>query len=1516
MPVHPNLVLTRSLKTSLSTAVYLQRAIKNKNTAHLYESSRNILEQAEKKYLRSKERGHPDFDHLTEAENNVRKNSLQMLFENTASYGNKEVRRVKSSDKSVGPLNQRFNVGGAVLRDFGMTTFPFPDRELLYGFTEETYGYPSNSLCHKVVPIHSLPELDFIDSCRKHVQVLNAWCYIFNVSLNDTAKYTNQFLLRTRPYMERIYSENRYGEAGFREGTVKILRDLKDDISKHYRVRIGDTPTVTSAIEYKKPEFNTDFFKEQMREAREKGIVSSALDELDRILSGGSIIKTVLDKDTLEEKPAPCLTKEDVRHLWQRLFELSGQKGTQVHRQITSLFPSYWNIGRAIRFGDELGGEDAYLLGSEIPIDTILGKGRIDLVLLKRVITPDGLNVFWQPVFVLDIKTKQGYTWDLEYETKESASRRRHGLLLRKVPEFIISERSLTDDEWRSILEGNPDDTIVTQINAYADAIAKEFLEISQSEEPVKILKGTLFVDAGDDIRRIRSVIRSFVIEVFEFINGLDNEIPRTIFNITMDQRSPKVALLLHEQENPYSSEQESVPAPIVRVQDPFEMLIERDKDFILYLAGETKTSGGTSAAWISKYYHGLQFINEWKRRTNSSSILWIDLADEFVLSGLRKARLHLRPRSGNFRDRARSQSELVSTIFDSIEIVELLDEVQDFLFRERNIPIIQSKMTPDLIVVSGWDRLQSSVPSSYDEKFRELKARLVSQVLEKFDASILWFDNPIPDEQNSSVYSTRTLIPYYQDSPFFGRVNQIIWNLPVAPESEILSDDWTLPYTASAPLYDDIRVIITQRQNEIGTELVNIPPLVGWSQRFRSDFLESELDALLEESIPSPDIREKIKILSFDLVPWLLDLWPNLDDERITRQSLLELKKMYRVPRDQIEVQSELLTTKSQEKGLLGRVSFRPRGLKSGKSYVSVAKGTINSHRFYRSSYEIKTKKRPSYESPELVEPEQSERLLFSRIYTRLSVETQDELLVIEDPEDSTRLLVGHFSESSRKDQSGFLWSETSEDRLLTLFDEFDSLDVNDLLIRIKGNQHELWQWDSDRKKWSPRSVIEILSWRLGPIGTIIGILEMQLDSTIVITLQIPIPDSFNHSVKQSMERIVNQKRLPRKVKVSLEREDSQCIIRFLSLQDDEIHHLRVHSTPDLVNVLRWPLLGRRPRRTDDGDLLVWNPFSDIDYGEFETIRPYVETNAPRDVGRHLPQTIGGLIESKEEETLRLVLSHDDDSCPLVQDTGAFHSSCWIVKPEVDDIVMQLFENPMSGKEIFGQLATGKIDTGQVTYNIEISLVYEPDKREFYVYHEDDWIRRLLREDGMYLKKLVPGTSLRDDEMWIIDYSVQDNYVQWAGISTLSGIRWRDTVFQFRLNPTLNLENVKNEFLSSITKEISSDTILNLYDLNREIEMILSNRGYGEEGPQCFLSVARNGNEFTIALTEGSKVQTRIINRYSFMIEDTANREAVIESFYYQFNSGELSEYNIVNENEFMKEFETLLDEIGLEDV
>ncbi|TFG31818.1 hypothetical protein EU527_11555 [Candidatus Thorarchaeota archaeon] len=1518
IPVHPNIVLTRTLKTALATAVYLQKTMRNRTTAHLYEASLRVLTRANKRYRKAKQRGTTTLTPIIEAEKNIRKNGLQMLFERGAAYGNTETRRVKSSDKSVGFLNQRFNVGGKVLRDVAMTTFPFPDRQPLHGL-HEVYGYPATSLCHEVVPIHNIPELDFIDVCRQHIQILNTWCYIYDVPLNDTARYTNLFLLRARPYLERLYSENRYGKHGFRQGTVRILRELKDDIARYYTVRTGDAPTVTAGLEHEEPTFDPSFFRDQVREARERGIDTIALYELERILEGGSIISTVIDEGTGKEEPAPCLTEQDVRYFWRRLFELSGQRGTQVHQQITGLFPSHWSVERASRFGDELGGEDGYLVCSEIPIDTALGRGRIDLILFRRVVTEDGLNVFWLPVFVLDIKTRMGFMWDLGYQTKDSWSRREHGLPLRKIPEFIISESTLDEKEWTQIVGGTPSENTLTQVNAYADAVAKVYKTTTGAESSPTILRGTLLVDAGDDIRLIRSLVRSLIIGVFESTMESERRIPRTCYTVTLDQVTPSLAIILHEQENVEETRMVSVPAPFVPVQDPLEAQTDDTRGFILYLAAESATSGGASAAWIAKYHHGFQFIKERRERTGKSKTLWIDLADEFLEPSFRESRLGLFPRSRRLVDVIRAHDESVRNIFDSIELNGMFEEIQKFLFKEQNEVSILFDTVPDLIVVSGWDRILGSTPSPYDERLRELKVRLVNQLVKQSEASVLWFDVPLPSEQNSSVYLTRTLIPFYNNSPFYGQVSKILWNVPVAPESEVLPDDWILPYTATAPSYDDIRVVIMQEKRGFTAELVNVPPLAGWSSKFRGDFTEANLETLLKKSVPEADVRERMKVLAFDLIPWLPELLTKIDlgdgDERSVYKLLLEMKDRYHQTPGQIGIKSKVLVESGKEPSLLERIKFRPLDGKSGRSSVQMAANTINSQRLYRSQYSLKTKKRVSQYSPELIKSKPDERLVFGRIFTKVTPEEQDELLVIQDPKISTGLLVGHFSECCKRDQSGFLWSERDNDRLQSIIEEIDSLDFSEILIRIIDNKQELWQWDYDTEKWTPQSVIEIFSKKVGQIGSIVGIREDQLVTKETIVSQRMLPKSFIDDVKQAVFfQLVHLKEMKKDVKVSLERDDIGCRILLQNIIDDELIHLvGVQSVPDLITILRLPFSENSTLRADDGSLLTWNPFMDIEYGDFDLVRPYVETNAPREVGKQLPQIVEELFETEEEQVLYLVLGHDREKCPIVLNTDILHGNCWTVKSANSGISLPQFVTSMSGKEIYGQLATGKISIGKQVYDIQLILEYKSNEREFYVYHEDDWIRRLLHEKDMHLKKLVPGTYFRDDERWIIDFVIQDNTVEWIGVSSISGIYWKNKVFHFTMNPGLSLDEVKNEFFRSITREIPTDSILNLNEIDQQIMMILSNRGYSESGPPCQLLLTRNGREIMITLYEGEELMTRIIHKTTFVIEKNESREAILNGFYHQLEEGELSKYNIINIERFFEELESMLDKMNL---
>ncbi|MFW9843001.1 MAG: hypothetical protein ACFFEV_00315, partial [Candidatus Thorarchaeota archaeon] len=278
--------------------------------------------------------------------------------------------------------------------------------------------------------------------------------------------------------------------------------------------------------------------------------------------------------------------------------------------------------------------------------------------------------------------------------------------------------------------------------------------------------------------------------------------------------------------------------------------------------------------------------------------------------------------------------------------------------------------------------------------------------------------------------------------------------------------------------------------------------------------------------------------------------------------------------------------------------------------------------------------------------------------------------------------------------------------------------------------------------------------------------------------------------------------------------------------------------------------------------------------------------------------------------------LSHRSSVCPIVNQTGNYHTACWVIRVEEEKQIPNLFYKPMTGKEIFGLLSSGTIEQELITYSVKILLEYEKGSRESYVYHEDNWIRRLLRDNDIILKRLPPGTFLRDDEQWVVDYVIQDNNVEWTGISNLSGLRWMNKSFRFSLNPTLNYRSAKEVFLERITDVISQDIIYNYSELESKVEILLLNRGYGEQGPQCVLSISRRGNEFTIILTEDCVPQSHVISKNSFIIERTASRVEIVEGIYNEFDSGEFSKYNIVNVEEFMKNLEELLNEIGLEDL
>lgn len=120
---------------------------------------------------------------------------------------------------------------------------------------------------------------------------------------------------------------------------------------------------------------------------------------------------------------------------------------------------------------------------------------------------------------------------------------------------------------------------------------------------------------------------------------------------------------------------------------------------------------------------------------------------------------------------------------------------------------------------------------------------------------------------------------------------------------------------------------------------------------------------------------------------------------------------------------------------------------------------------------------------------------------------------------------------------------------------------------------------------------------------------------------------------------------------------------------------------------------------------------------------------------------------------------------------------------------------------------------------------------------------------------------------------------------------------------------------LGRITEEIPHDSILNLDDLKEKIQNLLSSHGYGEKGPEFHLAASRDGQVFTVTLTQIGGGRHIVVSKDSFAVDKSQHRETIMEDFYFQLDDGELSKFNITNPSEFLEDLQTLLDDVNFRD-
>lgn len=1502
--------------TGLSTHVYLQGTLKNTVTAHYHESSRSILKRGKEAYYISKAVGNPDFSHVTATENNIRKNGLDLLEENAAAYGCTETKRARKWYEEVGPLNQRLNAGGAALRECAVLDYPMGQgRQLIAEDGSETgYGYHGDSRAPAYNLIHkTLPELDFVDSVRYHIQVLNTDCYIFEVPVRDTRRYSNLFLLRARKYLDNIYTEHKYGEKGFRKGTLRILRELRNDIRRHYNTRSEDSPTVSSSITYHQPTFSMQFFRDAVAEAKRAGVDPLATGELERILRPGTNI--IPDA---KGKLRPCLRTEDVEHIWKMATDRGRKIGSIVHGHITDLFDSFRSAGDAIRNDDrDRINRDTVRIVAELPLETKLGKGRADLTVFRREVAPQRLKTFYRPQMVVEIKTRSAFDFSLGYDIRPSESRARYGKPPRVVPEFEVEPRPLTKKEWEAVVDEFPRQQTQQQLKAYADALSESFASVSGTEDCAPVIKATLLIDPSTSNPESRKTIRALILHALDTIQTEGKIEERMVFKVDKQPADTEMVLVVHKQNYSQDNIGEVVPPEWRPAYDPLFGSGSRKMRFILHLSAASIGSSGKSAARISGYHHGMRLLYEIVHNKPQTDLVWFDLADDFQYGPLAEVRLRLRT-----PDEEHDSPEELYGLFERIRFEGLFSEIQRYLYEDGFLPDIRHHLgeprdSDRIIIVSGWDRIRESTPAPYRKRLNMLLGHILRQIPDIEKTTILWFDLPVRYERVSSAYRMRCFLPFYDNSLLRGEVTEMMWNLPCPPPDVLDPDEWYLPVIPKTPMFDDIRTIIKQKADGFEVSLAHVPPLANWADKFRTEDFSNKgpPPVSIDKAVPRLQIRNKIKGLALSLLPWLAELHPgqivSLENDTKRAGEFVRSYVSSQLPSlDDIAVTSEHKARTNPQSNELDQIRFRTCVPRTGKSFQQMTAGKINTHRLYRSEEETRTKRRPSH--PIVTSLSQNdEQFLFGQLIEVEELLSPMTILAIENPKDPAQLLVGFFSSDRRKDGRGFEWGiidlASSSNDLTKLVQ--NSPRIN-LLLRHDGETLISWAMDSDSQDWYLHGMMEVIPGeKLGSSGILraVRLSDCKGPSTYP---KATVPEEFSGRVDEAIRRVLSLSEDAERVSIRLDWTEIGCTAEIVNADEKSIATLTYRHTANLVNVLTLTKNGS-PIRLDTGELVYWDRFSGIAYGELSIMGAMAETYIPDTAPVNLPAKLSDISSLPEGTVLTVEIVHNQEQCPISTHSKRSHGRCWSVNMLSDDEETRtIFQGLYTDRELYLLLSPKKMLIGNQICELEIEVPSSLQEGEGIVLRESGFVTRLLPDSAPRYTRLTPGTYVREDtQKWRVSISVNRDHLIWSGQSSLTGDNWKKKTYTFPLDYARQLSEVQEELWNAVTLEIPAEKLENPRLLKSSMTTILQGQGFSD-GPlkvKIELTKTRNTLTQTIRKAEGD---CSIIETQEITINPNEHKETLTDAIYYQMEEGLLSRFEIVNKDGFLETLNELLDQ------
>ncbi|NHI90425.1 MAG: hypothetical protein EAX87_12965 [Candidatus Thorarchaeota archaeon] len=903
------------------------------------------------------------------------------------------------------------------------------------------------------------------------------------------------------------------------------------------------------------------------------------------------------------------------------------------------------------------------------------------------------------------------------------------------------------------------------------------------------------------------------------------------------------------------------------------------------------------------------------KKNRNKTNYVWIDLADQFTEPCLAEARLRLRPRGYSAKETAKVQPDHIRQFFERVKVKGYLNDILKYLYENGKLPSFDLRTRKNerkVIIITGADTIRDATPTSHQEKLTILIDRLLSSLPDREDTTIFWFDSPVPSVEKAIPYSSRALIPFHETSSLGEVVTEIVWNLPVGPRGVLQPEKWALPTIGDSPMHDDIRVIVRHRPDNLQVELTHVPFLRGWSKRFRNRGTglvvgEQETDVM----VPDKSLRHRMKLLSLTMIPWLVKLWPHeiLVEglEETLEEEFTQIKSDSRGLRKPLTITRTLLTdSPSRPPSILDLVIFRLPETVDAKSFQAMTAGKINSQRLYRSPRKLQTQPLSQVSTLDFTEElptaegEVEQEWLFG-----IKFESDDDSLlpwwiVVQEPDHPSRMLVGCFT-NRPADKDGFLWAETSQE-MMKQSSADDILGFTQTTIIGRKGEDRLEIWSScDSSDAVHEGALELKSQGQSTTGHLRAMRQTSTEEPQVK------PSPPNRPSEVIYKRIVNSLRMhlatvtsPNPVHLRLEMEEEVCKVTLLNEWDTIIEETDIEYTADLISFLRWPMIKGGPLFTDSGEYVTWSVFDDIDFGELDFIRPYVTFTAARKTPKELPKRVAQFFDDSEE--LSMSIAHDTSLCPIALGEGVDHEKCWmiILPSRCPTLVKKQLGGPFTGEEMNGLLSPRRIYAGKL-YTFGITPPDLSERDESVVFHEERYIRMFLREIGIHLKPLDPGTFLKvADQKWMITIAWEGRYLRWQAQSNVTGLFLKGGNHGIKLVNGNSVREECSRLLNIVISDIPAGKIVDYGDLEKNVLSGLKRLGYSKTPPKCelrFIDQSENICRYGVFLVDGSATEPMEV--YCIHAKEPMSEEVLLEEIEASLDT---SAYNIVNTGVFME--------------